>query len=103
MRRTLLNLAVGVVAGAALVGVPAYALTDDEDGGGSGREDMGRMMSDPEVREDMKSFMVDMMNDPELRAEMRDMMSEGMGGMNEMQGMKGMEGDGMTMDGDRGE
>lgn len=79
----------GVVAGAALAGIPALALADEGQGAQSnGRaaaehhmRDMGTMMSDPEARESMTTMMSQMMSDTALREQMVSMMSEAMGPM----------------------
>ncbi len=91
MKRTVANVAVGMVAGAALVGVPTYAVAGQDDDPSGHRSEMGQMMSDPDLREGMKSMMSEMMSDPELRRQMRSMMS---GAMKEMPMMQR---DGMAM------
>jgi acyl-coenzyme A synthetase/AMP-(fatty) acid ligase len=83
MRRTLANLAVGMVAGAAMVGLPTYAVAAETDGAGEGhRHEMGEMMSG----EDCGDMMSEMMKDPEHREQMRSMMSGAMkdGAMKDM-------------------
>lgn len=84
MRRTVANVAVGMVAGAMLVGVPTYAVASQDDSSHRHSDHMGKMMSDPEMRKEMKSFMSDMMSDRELRKQMRSMMSDAMEGMSMM-------------------
>ena len=94
MRRTVAKVAVGVVAGAVLVGAPTYAVASQEDSSSSHRHSssMGEVMSDPEMRKEMKSFMSDMMSDPEHRRQMRSMMSETMKGMSMGDGSMSMRG-----------
>lgn len=81
MKRTVMHVAVGMLAGAVLLGVPGYALAKlGADSGGEGSH-MEQMMSEPHLRADMKSMMSDMMRDPRLRKQMQDMMREAMGKM----------------------
>lgn len=84
MKRTMAHLAIGAVAGAAVVGVPAYALAARGSGADSGQ--MHTMMSDTDMRDDMKSAMGDMMSDPQLRAQMQSMMEAAMKNMTDMSG-----------------
>ena len=91
----------GALAGAAVVGIPtlAAAQPDAADPEGAGRTSpahsrisaamadpghRGQMMSDPQMRTQMRT----MMSDPQMRTQMRTMMSGGMG-MDGM-GMGGM-------------
>lgn len=112
-KRTIATIAGGVLAGAALVGVPAYAASTtpgDESAphAEAHTSDMGAMMSDPQFRQEMKDFMSEMMSDPELTEQMRSMMSEampdmhGMEGSEDMGGMHGMGGGGMSDHEDHG-
>ncbi len=78
----------GVLAGASLLGVPAYALANQSDATPSGAaassndiRQMGAAMSDPQFQNQMKSFMSEMMSDPQLRQQMVSMMSEAMAEM----------------------
>ncbi len=92
MKRTVAKVAVGVVAGAVLVGAPTYAVASQEDSSHQHSSSMGEMMPDPEMRTEMKSFMSDMMSDPEHRRQMRSMMSETMKGMSMGDGSMSMRG-----------
>ncbi len=79
MRRTVANVAVGMLAGAALVGGPAMAAPDpDPEHHG---HHMNEMMSSRELREEMRRCMSKMMSDSNLRDQMQSMMSAAMGGM----------------------
>jgi hypothetical protein len=84
MRRTVANVAVGMVAGALLVGGPVYAMASEGEESHEHSSHMRETMSDPEMREEMQSFMSDMMSDRELREQMQSMMSEAMNGMSMM-------------------
>ena len=91
--RTIGQVTAGFVAGALLVGVPSWALADD-DGKGS---DSSQMMSEADTGQMMKN-MSQIMKDPEIRKEMASMMSEMMAQMPDMsdgengEGMRGMRG-----------
>lgn len=105
MKRTVVNVAIGMVAGALLVGGPAHALSEKSDGDRAElASHMGEMMSDPELREEMKPFMSEMMSDREMRKQMQSMMSEAMKGMPMMtdEGDMSMGGGGMSMMEDEG-
>lgn len=78
----------GVLAGAAMVGLPTLAMADQDtptseptNTASPGAHEMGSMMSDPELMDQMKSFMSEMMADEDMRAQMRSMMSDVMGDM----------------------
>lgn len=89
--RTMSQVAVGVVVGAVLVGVPAWAVAS-QDGSDSGpNTNMSQMMSGEQSRRHMMSSMSKMMQDPEMRKEMRSMMVDAMAQMSGMSG-KGMSG-----------
>jgi long-subunit fatty acid transport protein len=98
-RRSIVTLAAGVLAGAAIVGVPTFALADSDSGGGTSGSDMAAVMDDPAFVDRMKTLMSEMMSDPELQEQMRSMM----GDMGDMSG-EGMDmGDMGGMGGDAGE
>lgn len=78
MRRTMANVAVGMVTGALLVGGPVYAMANQGEEAHEHSSEMRETMSDPEMREEMTSFMSDMMSDRNLRDQMQSMMSEAM-------------------------
>lgn len=88
-KRIALALASGVVAGATVVGVPAFAYATSDSDGGTSAPDMSSMMSDPEFRDSAKAFMSEMMSDPQLREQMRSMM----GDMQDMDHMGGSAGE----------
>lgn len=79
----------GVLAGAAIVGIPTLALAQPEtppgraatETGSDAMQGMGSMMSDPQFRDQMATFMGEMMSDQQLREQMRSMMSDAMGDM----------------------
>ncbi len=81
-KRIVLALAAGVIAGATVVGVPAFAYATADSSGGTSTSDMSSMMDDPAFRDSAKAFMEDMMSDPELKQQMQSMMGgmDGMGG-----------------------
>lgn len=83
-KRTIMAVAAGVVAGATLMGVPAFALADARTDTGTA-SDMTAVMEDPEFVERMAAVMSEVMSDEELQGQMRSMMSN-MGGMS-MDGM----------------
>lgn len=94
-KRIILVGTAGVLAGAALVGVPTLALAAQGSGPaeptastspdvGITKSDTGDMMADSELRDQMTSFMKEMMADPALREQMISMMSESMGDMGDM-------------------
>lgn len=95
--------AAGLLAGAALVAVPGFALASQQSptpAPSASSSEMGQMMTDAESRQQMKDAMSEMMSDTVLREQMRSMMSDVMDGMGGMGGMGGMEGMG---DGGSGE
>lgn len=109
-KRTIATAAAGVLAGAALIGVPGLAWasqpgaqrSQNHDGQSS---DMGAMMADPQFQDQMTTFMSEMMSDAELQ-QMHSMMSDAMPSMDGMTGMQstsGMNGPGMDGADDRGE
>lgn len=75
MRRRVTNMAAAVLAAGVALGSPAYATASERPGEDQHRGDMGSMMSEPEMRQHMKTCMSDMMSDPELRQQMGSMMS----------------------------
>jgi hypothetical protein len=89
-KRTLLAVAAGVLAGATVVGVPAFALADAPSDPGTAGSHMGSMMDDPEFFDRMGVFMSEMMSDEQMREQMRDMMKS----MPDMGSMGGMHGGG---------
>jgi len=93
-RRSIVTLAAGVFAGAAIVGVPTFALADSESGGGTSGSEMAAVMDDPAFVDRMKTLMSEMMSDSELQQQMRSMMGD-------MGHMGGMSGESMDM-GDMG-
>jgi tRNA-dihydrouridine synthase len=86
-KRMAATAAAGVLAGAALVGVPSLALANQSEAGSGQGSEVGQMMSDPEFRDEMTRMMSEMMADPELQGQMRSMMS---GMMQDMPGMDHM-------------
>lgn len=107
MKKQLLATAVaGTVAGAALMGVSTVALAgqpEETPREAPGNSAMGSMMSDPQLREQMMSFMSEMMSDPDMREQMRSMMADTMPDMGDMHGgmggMGGMDSEGGGMGG----
>lgn len=81
-KRVIVALTAGVVAGATVVGVPAFAYASSESDSGVTGPDMSSMMEDPAFLERAKAFMSEMMSDPELQEQMRSMMD--MGDMGDM-------------------
>ena len=79
-RRSIMTLAAGALAGAAIVGVPTFALADSESAGRTSDSDMAAVMDDPAFVDRMKTVMSEMMSDPQLREQMRSMMGD-MGNM----------------------
>ena len=78
----------GALAGAAVVGLPALAVAGQDtpraeptSTSSPDAQEMGSMMSDPELMDQMKNFMSEMMADEDMRAQMRSMMSDVMGDM----------------------
>ncbi len=92
-KRTVLAVAAGVVAGATLVGVPAFAYADTDTGAADSAMEAG--MDDPAFVERMKEAMTEMMSDPQMQQQMQDHMrdmGDAMGNMPPMDGMGGMHG-----------
>ena len=90
-KRTIIAVATGVIAGATVVGVPAFAYAD----AASGAEADSRMesvMDDPAFFDRMKDFMSEMMSDPQMQEQMREHMGTMMEDMPPMEGMEGMHG-----------
>lgn len=85
--RSIVQIVAGVVAGAALVGVPTWAAAGQQDDSPSSSSDMTAMMSSPESQQQMMGSMSAMMDDPEIRKQMRSLMSDSMDEM--MSGMQG--------------
>ena len=92
--RSIVQIVAGVVAGAALVGVPTWAAAGQQDDSPSSSSDMTAMMSSPESQHQMMASMSKMMDDPEIRKQMRSLMSDSMDEMSGMQG--GMSGHGKS-------
>jgi len=90
--RTMSQVAAGVVAGALLVGGPAWAVASQDHSDAGSNTDMSQMMSGDQSQRHMMSSMSKMMKDPEMRNEMRSMMADA---MSQMSG-KGMSGKGMS-------
>lgn len=84
--RTMSQVAAGVVAGAVLVGVPAWAVASQDGSDSATNTNMSQMMSGEQSQRQMMSSMSGMMKDPEMRKEMRSMMADAMA---EMPGMSG--------------
>ena len=72
--RRFMQITAGVLAGAALVGVPTLAVAGQNEEDAKPASDMSTMMSDSPGQMQM----MDMMSDPEMRSEMRSMMSDAM-------------------------
>jgi hypothetical protein len=87
-KRTVLAVAAGVVAGATVVGVPAFAYADA--GNGVADSHMESVMDDPEFFDRMKDFMTEMMSDPQMQEQMQDHMRSMMESMEDMPSMGGM-------------
>ena len=101
-KRTIAMVGAGVLAGAALVGIPSLiqagqATPAPAPTASDAASDMEQIMSDDEFRQQMISFMSEMMSDPELKEQMSSMMSDSMSGMSmdsdgmDMEDMEGME------------
>ena len=92
-KRTIIAVATGVVAGATVVGVPAFAYADAVSGAESADSHMESVMEDPAFYDRMMAAMSDMMSDPRMQEQMRDHMETMMEGMHgRMDGMGGMHG-----------
>ncbi len=103
MRKFMLVTA-GAVAGAALVGVPTWAVAGQNEDEAKSGPDTAMMTSDSQAQtqmmdmmpEMMMDMMPEMMSDPEMRRQMRSMMSDAMGQMPGMSDqMLGERGSGM--------
>ena len=81
MRRRVMSVVAAVLAAGVVLGSSGYASANERPGQDQHRGGMGSMMSEPEMRQHMKTCMSDMMSDPELRKQMGSMMS---GAMNDM-------------------
>ena len=95
--RTMSQVAAGVVAGALLVGGPAWAVASQDHSDAGSNTDMSQMMSGDQSQRHMMSSMPQMMKDPEMRNEMRSMMADAMAQMSG-KGMSGKGMSGMNMD-----
>lgn len=82
--RSIVQVAAGVVAGAALVGIPTWAVASQPDDASGSRSDMAQMMSSSQSHRHMMDSMSTMMDDPQMREQMRSMMSDAMGEMSDM-------------------
>ena len=82
---TIVAVAAGVIAGATVVGVPAWAYAGADSATGTNGSQMSSMMDDPAFFDRMKAAMSEMMSDPQMQEQMRSMMDgmEGMGGMSD--------------------
>ncbi len=79
--RSLAQVTAGVLAGAALVGIPIWATASQNDSAPSSRSDMSSMMTSKKSQEQMVGSMSKMMEDPKMRKQMRSIMSGAMGDM----------------------
>lgn len=87
--RSLAQVTAGVLAGAALVGIPTWATAGPHDTAPPSRSDMSSMMTSKQSQEQMTESMSKMMDDPKMRQQMRTLMSDAMGDMPRMGGMSG--------------
>ncbi|MCF6735865.1 hypothetical protein [Blastococcus sp. KM273129] len=96
-KRTIIAVATGVIAGATVVGVPAFAYADAASETGTADSHMESVMEDPAFYDRMMAAMSDMMSDPQMQEQMRDHMRTMMEGMSSMEDMEDMHGhmDGM--------
>ncbi len=85
--RSLAQVAAGVLAGAALVGIPTWATAGPNDTAPPSRSDMSSMMTSKQSQEQMTESMSKMMDNPKMRKQMRSLMS---GAMSDMSGMGDM-------------
>ena len=90
--RSLAQVTAGVLAGAALVGIPTWATASQNDTAPPSPSDMSSMMTSKESQEQMVDSMSTMMDDPTMRKQMRSIMSGAMGDMSGMGGMKSGQG-----------
>lgn len=86
--RSLAQVTAGVLAGAALAGIPTLAAASQEDSAPPSRSDMSSMMTSKQSQEQMSDSMSKMMDDPKMRKQMRSLMSDAMGDMSGMDGKK---------------
>lgn len=86
--RSLAHVTAGVLAGAALVGIPSWASASQNNPASSSRSDMSSMMTSKKCQEQMVGSMSKQMDDPKMRKQMRSIMSGAMGDMSGMGGMK---------------
>jgi hypothetical protein len=94
-KRTIIAVATGVIAGAAVVGVPASAYAHAAPGNEAAGSHMGSVMDDPAFFDRMRASMSHMMSDPQMREQMQDhmrTMMEGMPFMEDMHAMGDMDG-----------
>jgi len=95
MRKFMLVTA-GAVAGVALVGVPTWAVAGQNEDDAKSGPDTEMMTSVSQAQTQMMDMMPEMMSDPEMRRQMRSMMSDAMGQMPGMSDqMLGERGSGM--------
>lgn len=97
-KQTIVAVAVGVVAGATVVGVPALAYADAASGTEAADSHMESVMDDPAFFDRMKDSMSEMMSDPQMQEQMRDHMGTMMEDMPSMEGMHGGMGSGAPDD-----
>ena len=90
--RSLAQVTAGVLAGAALVGIPTWATAGQNDTAPPSQSDMSSMMTSKESQEQMVDSMSTMMDDPTMRKQMRLIMSGAMGDMSGMGDMKSGQG-----------
>lgn len=86
--RSLAQVTAGVLAGAALVGIPTWAFAGQNDTAPPSQSDMSSMMTSKQSQEQMVDSMSTMMDDPKMRKQMRSIMSGAMGDMSGMADMK---------------
>ena len=77
--RRFMQVTAGVVAGAALVGVPTWAVAGQNEDEAKSAPDTAMMTSDSQAQ--MMDMMSEMMSDPKMRRQMGSMMSDAMGQM----------------------
>ncbi|GAB3662736.1 hypothetical protein GCM10027596_24870 [Nocardioides korecus] len=87
--RSLVQVTAGVLAGAALVGIPTWATAGTHDTTSPSRPGMSSMMNNKQSQEQMTESMSKMMDDAKMRQQMRTLMSDAMGDMPKMGGMSG--------------
>lgn len=90
--RSLAQVAAGVLAGAALVGIPTWANAGPNDTAPPSRSDMSSMMTSKQSQKQMTDSMSKMMDNPKMRKQMRSLMSDAMGDMSGMAGKKSAHG-----------